>query len=539
MKSYLQYARDIERGRIVSGNLMKLSVARFRRLKKDKRYVFNEDKVSEAIQFIGSLKHFTGKFNGKPFVLKPWQQYIVANIYGFYYKENKDKRLVQNVYIEMARKQGKTAFASALCLLHLIFENEMDAEVYLAANSKDQAKIAFKMCSNFVRSLDPDHEYLKPQRDRILFDETLSMLRVLAADDSKLDGFNASMFLLDEYHAAKNSRLKDVLQSSQGMRDNPMSMIITTAGFDKSSPCYQYRTMCTEILSGVKEDDSIFAVIYSLDEGDDWKDEGTWIKSNPNLDVTVKVPYIRQQVQKAKNAPSEEVGVKTKTLNIWCDSEEVWIPDHYIYEATEKVNLEDFKGCEAYAGVDLSTISDFTAMSLMIPKDGKLYFKTFYYLPEAALSEKRFSEQYGDWKRRGLMTITPGNVTDYDFILNDLVKWNSKLYISSVGYDAYNATQFVINAQDAGLKMDEVSQSIGNFNRPTKEMERLLLSGKAVIDNNEINRYCYRNVVLKFDWNGNAKPDKHLQEKKIDGVISQLMALSRYLSSPRYESVIY
>ena len=538
MEIYEKYIDDIRSGVIPSCREMKLAVARFVRMYESGNYVFDYEKAVRAILFISLLHHYTGSHAGEPFILQPWQQFIVVAVYGFYDKLT-GRRIVRSVYIEMARKQGKSAFASALALYHFIADGEMNAEVYFAANSKDQARIAFTMCKNFVLSLDPKQQILRPMRDTIEYRKTLSILRVLAADDTKLDGFNASMFLIDEYHAAKDSRLKDVLQSSQGMRSQPMKIIVTTAGFDKLGVCYQFRTMCEEVLSGVKEDDSLFAAIFTLDENDDWKDENVWIKSNPNLGITVDKQYLREQIRLAENSPSEEIGVKTKNINIWCDSEQVWIPDHYILEATEKVNLEDFKGCEAYAGVDLSTISDFTAMSLMIPKDDKLYFKTFYYLPEAALSEKRFSEQYGEWKRHGLMTITPGNVTDYDFILNDLVKWSSKLYISSVGYDAYNATQFVINAQDAGLKMDEVSQSIGNFNRPTKEMERLLLSGKAVIDNNEINRYCYRNVVLKFDWNGNAKPDKQLQEKKIDGVISQLMALSRYLSSPRYESVIY
>ena len=159
-----------------------------------------------------------------------------------------------------------------------------------------------------------------------------------------------------------------------------------------------------------------------------------------------------------------------------------------------------------------------------------------YYLPEAALQEKRFKETYGEWRRRGLITITPGNVTDYDYILNDLMKINQVLYLNKIGYDAWNATQFVINATDKGLPMEPVSQSIGNFNRPTREMERLILSNHAVIDNNEINRHCFRNVVMALDRNGNTKPSKQYEEKKIDGVISALMALGVYLNSPRYSA---
>ena len=294
MKGYYQYAQEVLSGKIVAGEYIKLAAERFFSLIEDDRYEFREEKVDEVIEFIAILRHYTGRHAGKPFILAPWQMFIVACIYGFYVKTD-GTRLVKSVYIEMARKQGKSALAAALCLYHLIDDGEANAEVYLAANSKDQAKISFGMCSNFVKGLDPGHKYLEPYRDRVNFEKTLSVLRVLAADDSKLDGFNASMFLLDEYHAAKNGKLKDVLQSSQGMRENPMSIIITTAGFDKLGPCYQFRTMCTEVLKGLKRDDTLFAAIYSLDPDDDWKDETCWVKSNPNLGITVKPSYVRRR----------------------------------------------------------------------------------------------------------------------------------------------------------------------------------------------------------------------------------------------------
>lgn len=531
---YLQYARDVLSGKIVAGEFVKLACERFFDLMDNENYEFRESSVQLVIDFFSILKHYTGRHAGKPFILEPWQEFIVASMYGFYVKED-GSRLVKSAYIEVSRKNGKSAFAAGLCLFHLIADGEMDAEVDLAANSKKQAGISFRMCSNFVKGIDPKGKDLTPFRDKITFDKTLSLLNVFAADDSKLDGFNASMYLLDEYHAAKNSGLKDVLQSSQGMRENPMSVIITTAGFDKLGVCYQYRTMCTEVLMGLKTDDTLFAAIYSLDEGDDWKDEKVWIKSNPNLGVTVKPSFIKEQITKAVNSPSDEVGIKTKTLNLWCDASTVWIPEHYILNASKDVNLEDFRDMEAYAGIDLSATSDLTSVAYMIPTEEAFYFKIHYYLPEMALKEKRFKETYGEWRRRGQITITPGNVTDYDYILNDIMDANKILYLTGIGYDSWNATQFVINATDKGLPMEAISQSIGNFNRPTKELERLLLSSNAILDNNEINRHCFRNVVITRDRNGNIKPSKQFEEKKIDGVISALMALGTYLSSPRYK----
>nr|DAH86359.1 MAG TPA: Large Terminase [Caudoviricetes sp.] len=532
-KAYYKYAQDVIEGKIVCGKYIKLAAERFFNFIEDDRYKFIEEKVDYVISFFSILRHFTGRHAGRSFILQPWQQFVIASIYGFYIRET-NERLVKYVYIEISRKNGKTAFAAGLCLFHLIADNEMDAEVDLAANSKDQAKIAFKFCSQFAKGIDPRGKDLISFRDKVKFEQMLSILQVFAADDSKLDGFNASMYLIDEYHAAKNSGLKDVLQSSQGMRDNPMAVIITTAGFDKLGPCYQYREMCTEVLSGLKDNDALFAAIYSLDEGDDWKDSKNWEKSNPNIGITVKHQYLQTQVQSAKNSPSEEVGIKTKNFNIWCDSETIWIPDHYILQASENLDFEQFRKMDCYAGIDLSSTSDLTCASFMFPTKDKYYFKTLYYLPEAALHEKRFRNLYGEWRRQNLITITPGNVTDYDYILNDILRIKDIVYIQKIAYDAWNATQFVINAEEKGLPMEPFSQALGNFNRPTKEMERLLLSGRAVIDNNLINRHCFRNVVMSRDKNGNTKPSKQFEEKKIDGVIAKLEALGIYLVSPRY-----
>lgn len=537
-KKYIQYAEDVLSGKIVTGNYIKLAAARFFRLMSDERYEFREDKVEQVCEFISIIHHYTGKHAGKPFILEAWQEWIVASMYGFYQKGT-NERLVQSAYIEMARKQGKSAFASALCLYHLIADGEMNAEVYMAANSKDQAKVSFNMASNFSKMLDPGKEFLDPYRDTIKYERTLSFLKVLAADSSKLDGPNASMYLIDEYHAAKNSGVKDVLQSSQGMRENPMAVIITTAGFDRLGVCYQYREMCTEVVSGLKEDDTLFIAIYCLDKEDDWKDEAVWVKSNPNLGVTVQPKYIKTQVKKAINTPSDEVGIKTKNLNIWCDAEKIWIKDDYILAASANVNLEDYSGLDCFIGVDLSSTSDLTAFSVMIPTTEKMVWKTFYFLPEAALTEKRFKELYGEWARQGALCITPGNVVDYDFILNKIMEIGQILNIVTIGYDSWNATQFVINCTEKGLPMEPYSQSIGNFNKPTKELERLLLSGVAVIDNNIINRHCFRNVVMARDKNGNTKPSKQFEEKKIDGVIAMIEALGVYLMCPRYDNVIY
>lgn len=534
-KAYYQYAVDVVEDKIICCENIKLACRRFLSDLEREDLTFKEDVVDRAILFISTLKHFAGKSSGKPFILEPWQQFIVANIIGFYWSGTSDRRFTSS-YIEVSRKNGKTALAAALCMYFLIADGEDGAEVDLAANSKEQAKIAFSFCSNFAKQLDPPSKCLKAYRDNILFNANDSKLKVFAADDSKLDGFNASFGLVDEYHSAKNSKVRDVIKSSMGMRQNPHLCTITTAGFDKTLPCYKLRTTAIEILNGLKEDDSMFIAIYSLDDEDDWTDENNWVKCTPNLDVTVTKKYIREQVKSAINNPSEEVGVKTKTLNLWCDTSSVWLPESYIVRNSKEINLEDFRDCECYVGVDLAATSDLTAVSYLIVKDDIYYFKTDYYLPESALKEKSDRELYKYWRQMGLLKVTEGNVTDYDYITNDMVKASEIVNIQSVGYDKYNASQWAIKSTELGLPLEEYPQTLGNFNKPTREMERLILSGKAVIDNNEINRWCFKNVTLKSDHNGNVKPNKAVKAKKIDGAIAMIQALGMYLSVPHYSN---
>lgn len=540
MKPYYAYAEKVLSGEITVGRLVYLAVQRFESWLLRDDIEFRESEADAVIDFFALLKHFKGKHAGKSFALEPWQQFAVACIYGFFWRSS-GLRVVTSVYIEIARKNGKTALAAGLGLYHLIGDGERGAEVDFAANSKDQAKIAFDFASKFARGLNTKRKtYLEAYRDKILLDLTDSKMQVFAADASNLDGFDASMYLLDEYHAAKDGKLKDVLQSSQASREQPMAMIITTAGFDKMGPCYEYRTMCTEMLNGLVEDDSLFALIFSLDdediEGDGWQDPANWPKCNPNLGVIVKDKFLADQVTKAKNKPSEEVGIKTKSFNIWCDTAETWIPERYILASASKHNIVDFykPDDEVYAGIDLSSTSDLAAVSYMIPREDGIYFWVDYYLPEDTINDSPLKERYKEWRRLGHLKVTPGNVIDYDYILHDLMTIDKVCQFRAIGYDPWNATQFVVNAETAGLPMRSYGQNIGNFNKPTKELERMIKSGRAHIGNNPITRFCFRNVQIKMDYNGNTKPDKAKSNNKIDGVIAMIEALGIYLQNPRY-----
>ena len=536
MNDYTDYAKQVVSGQIVACKYIKQACQRF--LDWFDKYDFRPDKVDRVVNFIRHLKHTTGKHNKQPFELLPYQKWIVANIFGFYYP-NTDKRVINYAYIELARKQGKTALAAAICLYMLIADGESGAEVELVANSAKQAKICFQMASNYLSTIDPKGKFFKRYRDTIKFEKTKSIIQILSSDAGNNDGYNSYCFCLDEAHEQRDSRLWDVMCSSQGMRENSLGMIITTAGFNKFGFCYNYREVCTEILSGVKSDDSQFIAIYTLDDEDNWHNPDCWLKSNPSLGVTVQPDYLQQQVNKAKNNTSLETGVRTKNFNQWLSVQDIWLNNDTLLDSTENVDLKNFEGLTSFVGVDLAAVSDMTAVSFMIPVDDKFYFKTFYYLPQSCLTDNSNAELYKDWARKKMLTITDGNVCDYDYILRDILQVNKYLSIEKIAYDQYNATQWAINATSEGLPLEPYSQALWHFNRPTKEFERLIKSGKVVIDNNEITRWCFNNVVLKSDHNDNVKPIKGGNEQqKIDGVIAMLQALGVYLETPYYNNII-
>ena len=537
--TYNEYADNVISGKIKACEAIQLACKRYKDWFNREDIYFDKDDVENKIRIVSRLKHSTGKHNGKPFILLPWQQWCVANIFGWKWKDT-NLRVIRNVFIMISRKAGKTAFAAALAILCAIADKENGAEIELVANSRKQAKIAFDITSNFCESVDLKNKIFKRFRDTIKMPKTKSSIQILSSDAMGNDGYNSSCFVLDEFHAAKSWDLYNVMKSSQGMREQPLSVIITTAGFLLNGyPCYEHRLNCIDILKGNKVDDTQFSAIYELDRDDDWEDESNWIKCAPSLGITVNVDYLREQIQAAKNNPALEVGVKTKNFNVFCQSKNVWIPDTYLKDSFSKLDINDFKDEDCYMGVDLSAISDLTSYSILFPPNenrekypDKYVFFSNIYLPESTIEESVNSELYKQWKRQKYLTITSGNVVDYDYILKDQLKIYNDTYLLAIGYDSWNATQWAINATAEGLPLYPYSQAVGNFNKPTKTFEMLLRQGKIVMDFNPIVRWCFNNVELKYDWNDNCKPVKcgGEQSKKIDPVISMLQALGTYLN---------
>lgn len=534
---YTEYADDVLSGKIIACRYIKDVCSRYLKWLQRKDIEFRADKADRVVNFVQKLELYEGQWAGNPFILSPFQKFIVYYVYGFYYSGT-DRRVIRHAILEVGRKNGKSMFAAALSLYALIADGEQAAQVQIVANSARQSDILFQMVKNIASRMDPKQKYLKPTLKKLKYDKTKSFCEALSSDASRLDGFNSFVFFQDEAHEAKTMDLFAVLATSQAARKNPLSFIITSAGKNPLCPYYQIRQSAIDVIQGRKTNDTTVAFIYTLDDGDDWHSETVWQKSNPNLHISCSIDYLRDQVLQAESSLIDATDVISKNFGVWQQSLiETWITDNQIVKSMQKVNIELFKNSECFVGVDLAAVSDLTCWTVLFPPDAereiwpdKYVFKSIAYLPEDTIGKSPNSALYRKFISSGELKLTPDNVVDYDIILNDLLSLNESTYIVSVAYDSWNATQFAINATSQGLPMQPFSQSLGNFNRPTKEFERLLLSGKVIIDVSELVRWCFSNVRIKIDHNENCKPDKAQKAQKIDAVISILEALGAYLS---------
>lgn len=533
---YYNYVDDILGGTIMSCETILLACKRFKSWFKREDLYFDEEDVDRRIELIYMMKHSTGDFAHKHFKLLPWQQWIIASIFGWKYKSN-NKRVTKNVFIMCTRKNGKTALAAAIALTTLINDKEMGQEVYCIANSSKQASIALTQTMNFAESIDPQGAFFRQYRSEIKIPKMKSTINVLSSDAMGNDGYNPSLFIYDEIHASPTWDQYEVMKSGQAMRSQPLAITITTSGFliGDGYPCYDMWSGCTRILKGEIEDDSQFAAIYQLDANDDWHDEDKWIKATPSLGETVRMDYMRERVATADKNASQKPLILTKQFNIWSKDLVSWISNKTLKECSKAFELSDFTQNDSvysYLGADLSAVADLTALAAMIKIEDKYYFKVWYFLPEESLTGNPNESYYRQWSRDGHLIVTEGNVVDYDYIRGVMKDIQDECPIVHVCYDAWNSTQWAIDCTEEGYPMQPFSQSIGNFSKTVKEFERLIKSGKVILDDNPITRWCFSNVELKVDHNENCKPIKEgmNKKKKIDGVIAILESLGGYLS---------
>ena len=531
-KIYIQYANDVISGNIVACKTIKQLCERFLSwFNKDDRYFDYED-VDRKIRFVYKLKHSTGKHAGENFDLLPWQQFAFAGIFGWKYKDN-GLRITHNAFIFIVRKNGKSAMAAALALSTLLVDNEPGAQIDIVANASKQAQILFDMCSNFAESIDKRSKLFSRYRSSIKVPLTKSIIQVHSADAMTKDGGNSSVGIFDEIHAAKNWDLYNVLQSSQGMREQPLMLCITTAGvlIGQEYPCYSMYTVGKQILEGAIEEDSSFPMIYELDPDDDWKDESCWLKCCPSLGQTVTETYMRGQVKAAINNPMLEAGIKTKNFNCFVQSSQTWIPVEKIKEVSRQFEYEEFDKQEDYSiiGVDIAERSDLCVVSSLINKDDVIYLKAHPFICRSAYDNSPNKDLYRQWVNKGYLTLVDADSIDIDYVIKLIQDINDKIPIALIAYDPWHAQQLKIACEKEGLPMRAVKQGLGSFSEPTGLIEHYIYTNKVVIDYNPCTLWCFSNVLIKTDQNQNRKPIKSAPNQKIDIVIAFIQSLKLYM----------
>jgi len=496
--------------------------------------------------FQRAIRHTVGEWDGQPFDPLPWQQFILWNLYGWFREDG--TRRFNYAYITVARKNGKTTLMAGCALAALFFDQEKAAEVYFAATKKDQAKIGFDEAQRMV-SISPQlRRHLRAGKHDIKAPTLSARCTYLSSERDTLDGLNIHFAGIDEYHAHPTDGVANVLRSGMQARRNPLHLTITTAGFNRESPCYEMQKTCKEILDGVKHDDAQFALIYELDEDDDWTDSSTWIKANPSLGVALRPQLLESQLQQAINlGGSREVEFKTKHLNKWVTASKTWIQDE-IWSANER--QEDLTGRICWGGLDLASVSDMTALVMVYPDGDGYHVRGHYFMPSDTIDnilDRDPSHIYRTFLDLPNFYITDGNVTDYAAIRRLVsgvmnrpdgqeVDGSSLMHnyqIEKIAFDRYNSTQIAIDLVDDGVPLTPFGQGFVSMSSPTKQLEVLIRTGKVWHDGDPVLRWALGNVELKMDPAGNIKADKQKSGGKIDPIVAMVMGIGEHMKTPQ------
>ena len=494
---------------------------------------YDEDAADFAVAFIESLCHTKGTWAGKHFELIDWQEQIIRDIFGIL-KPN-GYRQFNTAYVEIPKKQGKSELAAAVALLLTCGDGEERAEVYGCAADRNQAKIVFDVAVDMVKfcpALSRRVKILESQK-KLIYKPTNSSYQVLSADVANKHGFNTHGVIFDELHTQPNRKLYDVMtQGSGDARMQPLYFLITTAGNDTNSICYEIHQKAKDIEKGNKIDPTFYSVIYGADESEDWTDPKVWRKANPSLGITVAEEKVRAACESAKQNPGEENAFRQLRLNQWVKQSVRWMPMDKWDLCAGKIREEELEGRVCYGGLDLSSTTDITAFSLVFPPrddEEEYIILPYFWIPEDTLDlrVKRDHVPYDVWQRQGYLQTTEGNVVHYGYIEKFIEELGKKFNIREIAFYRWGAVQMVQNLENMGFTVVPFGQGFKDMSPPTKELMKLTLEKKLVHGGHPILRWNMDNVFIKTDPAGNIKADKEKSTEKIDGVIATIMALDR------------
>lgn len=499
----------------------------------DKGSAYNKDAADFAVSFIECLCHTKGTWAGKQFELIDWQEKIIRDIFGTL-KPN-GYRQFNTAYIEIPKKQGKSELAAAVSLLLCCADGEERAEVYGCAADRQQAAIVFDVAADMVRmnpALKKRVKILASQK-RIIYQPTNSFYQVLSADAYSKHGFNVSGVIFDELHTQPNRKLYDVMTKGSGdARTQPLYFLITTAGTDTNSICYEVHQKALDIMNGRKHDPTFYPVIYGSKESDDWTDPSVWKKANPSLGITVSIDKVKAAFNSAKENPAEENTFRQLRLNQWVKQSVRWMPMDKWDACAFPVDEQALEGRVCYGGLDLSSSTDITAFVLVFPPEDESEGYTIlphFWIPEdnVNLRVRRDHVPYDIWKQQGYLETTEGNVIHYGYIEQFIDNLGEKYNIQEIAFDRWGAVQMVQNLEGMGFTVVPFGQGFKDMSPTTKELMKLTLEKKIAHGGHPVLRWMMDNIYIRTDPAGNIKPDKAKSTEKIDGVVATIMALDR------------
>ena len=495
-------------------------------------FMFDKARASRACRFVEALPHVQGEWARQRLriTLQPWQIFIVASVFGWVHRKTGLRRF-RRVYLEVARKNAKSTLSSAIGLYGLMADNEAGAEVYSLATTRDQASIVWQWARQMVlHSPGMRRRFnVKAGARAIYVPATNSTFTALPRDPG--DGKNPSLAIVDEYHQHKTPIAYDSMYAGQGARAQPLMWVITTAGTNRAGPCFAMRTYAGKVLQGVIKDDTLFTVIYAIDENDSPFDARVWAKANPNLNVSVSYAQLEEAVNEARENAARTATLLAKRFNRWVSSFSAWL-DMTRWDSCTKpgAQLTDYEGRPCFIALDLASKIDVAAMALVFPdEDGGVTVFGRYYLPEdtVRLNAQSTHAHFAAWETDGWITLTPGNVIDFEYIKQDLREFSTMFAVREVAFDPWQATQLASEMMAEGAPMVEVPNNVKNFSAAMKELEALVYARRLRHNGNPVLAWMMSNVVARLDAKDNIYPRKELPENKIDGAVAVIMGLAR------------
>lgn len=535
------YARAVKSGRVKAGPYVRLAALRHLRDLKRKDLVWHADRAEEAIEFYAEMLTLE---DGSPFELEPFQAFIVGSCFGWYLPDG--RRRFRSAYVEIGKGNGKTPLAAGLGLYGLVGDREPASEVYAAATTRDQAKIAYKDAARMVEASPELNELIETQVGSLSIPAQHAVFRPVSSEHRGLDGLRVHIGIVDELHEHPTAVVVDKIRAGTKRRRNALIFEITNSGYDRTSVCWAHHELSVKVLEGTVENDQWFAYVCALDDGDDWQDERTWIKVNPGMGSILPKSYLREQVAEAVGMPSKENIVKRLNFCMWTEQSERWLPlDRWDACPGERLDLDEFRGQRCVMAIDGAFTNDFFAScKLFGPDEDGAYAAVWqFWLPEGSLAASGSGRseaarlQIQEWARQGWITLTDGEIIDYDVIEAELLRDAAQYDLAWLPFDRWGLAQLVAHLRDAlgtrynpatGKNEDRVvpfPQSMAQMSGPTKELEKLIVAGKLRHGGNPVARWMASNVTIRHGPNAQVKPDRDRSGDKIDGIIALIMAL--------------